>query len=130
MFTTSQSSVKDLFNDDVKSFFDAHNIYYSENLSVVGKTGGVHPYDFHFQRSKKQPERFCKTINRLTRTTRDTAIFGWLDTEDVRDSSSQLIVLINDENTVRRDDINAFKNYEIEPICFSDADKNLEKFCA
>ena len=133
MFTTSQSSVKDLFNDDVKSFFDAHNIYYSENLSVVGKTGGVHPYDFHFQRSKNQPERFCKTINRLTQTTSRTAIFGWLDTEDVRDSASKLIVLINDENPVKPDAMNALRNYSdrnIEPICFSDADKSLETFCA
>lgn len=131
MFITSQSNVKNLFNDDVKYFFDSHKIFYSEGISIVGKTGSVHPYEFHFQRSENQPERFCKTINRLNRTTRDSSIFSWLDIKDTHeDKNSTLIILINDENPVKVEDLNAFKAYNIVPIQFKDMTDNIEKFCA
>lgn len=130
MFSLAENNVQEYFNDDVKDFFDKNGIYYSENLSLVGKTGGVHQYDFHFQRSKNKPQRFCRTINRLNKTSRNAAIFSWTDTMDVHGSDSELLVIINDDNSVKGSDITAFKNYSIKPINYSQLGQNLEEFYA
>lgn len=130
LFTTSKSNVLNMFNEDVKAFFDDNNIFYSENLSIIGRTGSIYSFDFHFQRTKNKPERFCKTINHLTETTRNSAIFSWTDSAKARPDNSQMIVMLNDENRVKPADLKAFDEYNIQHVLFNQAQNNLDLFCA
>lgn len=127
---SQNSNTVNFFNEDVKEIFNENNIYYSEGLSLVGHSGNVYPYDFIFQRSKTNPERFCKTINHLTKTTQQSAIFSWLDTKDVRNDGTVFIVLINDSNSAKDNIIKGFENYNITPVKFSNLKKNISLFAA
>lgn len=118
-----------MFLEDVTTFFDKHEIYYTRDFSIIGKTKNIYTYDFHFQRNKANPtDRFCRVINHLNKSIRDATIFNWLDTMDAREDSSTLITIINDENKINEKDIVAFESYAIKPILFSSIGENQNVF--
>ena len=128
MFELNAESIKNFFIEDIAAFFDSNNIYYSRDFSLIGKTGSIYTYDFHFQRTKSKPERFCKGMNRLREDTRNLTIFNWVDTQEKRGDKGKLIVFLNDENPIKGEDMDAFKEYEILPILYSERDKHREIF--
>jgi len=119
LFTVSPEGVKDLFIEDIETFFKANDIYYSRDFSLLGKTGNFYSYDFHLQQTKEKPERFCKGFNKLNQSKRDSALFNWIDTKEKRGNSGDLIIIYNDENSVSDDVLRGFYNYEIKTIPFS-----------
>ncbi len=130
MFYLKKETVKDIFVEEIANFFNTNEIFFSPDFSLIGKTGSLYTYDFHFQRNKSNPERFCRGINRLNQSKRDMAIFNWIDTKDKRSGDSQLIIIINDENKVAKEDLSALKVYEITPVLFSEKEKNIELFAS
>ena len=129
MFELRKENVKNLFLEDVIEYFDKNDIFYTRDFSIVGKTGNIYSYDFHFQRSKNNSnERFCRTINKLNKTIRDSTIFNWIDTKEKRTDKSELIVILNDENQINKTDENALNEYEIQTIKFCDIGKFLSCF--
>ena len=130
MFLVSQNNVQNFFVEDIVTFFDANDIFYTPDFSLVGKTGSLYTYDFLFQRSSKKPERFCKAINKLDKAKRDLTIFNWIDTQERRNNSGELIVMLNDENTVNDRDINAFEQYDIKSVLFCERERYKELFTA
>jgi hypothetical protein len=123
LFVVSPETVKDLFLEDIETYFMANEIYYSKDFSILGKTGATYNYDFHFQRTKEKPERFCKGINKLDRSKRDVTLFNWIDTQEKRGASSELIVIYNDENFVSEDVLTGFYNYKVNMVPFSEREK-------
>jgi len=119
MYVVTAENVKDLFLDDIETYFHTNEIYFTRDFPLLGKTGTFYNYDFHFQRSKNKPERFCKGINRLNQSKRDLTLFNWMDTQEKRGNTSELIVMYNDNNTVSDDVLLGFKNYGIEAVPFS-----------
>jgi hypothetical protein len=119
LFVISPENVKNMFLEDIQIYFDANEIYYSSDFSLVGKTGTIYTYDFHLQRTKEKPERFCRGFNKLNISKRDLTLFNWIDTQEKRGSSSELIVIYNDENPVSDDVLTGFFNYGIKIIPFS-----------
>ena len=119
LFVTSPEVIKDLFLEDIMTYFNANGIFYSRDFSLLGKTETVYTYDFHFQRTKEKPERFCRGYNRLSRSQRDLALFNWIDTKEKRGESSILIIIFNDENSVSDDVLRGFDNYGIKTVPFS-----------
>jgi len=61
---------------------------------------------------------------------RNMTIFNWIDTKEKRSGESKLIVMLNDENAVNETDILAFKNYQIDPVLFSEREKYIDLFKA
>jgi len=119
LFSVSPESVKDLFLEDIETYFNANEIYFSKDFSLLGKTGSIYTYDFHLQRTKEKPERFCKGFNKLNISKRDSTLFNWIDTQEKRGDSSELIVLFNDNNIVSEDVFVGFNNYGIKTVPFS-----------
>ena len=130
MFEVSPENTKSFFIDDIQSFFDENEIYYSRDFSLIGKTGSLYSYEFHFQRTKHKPEIFCKAINRIKESNRNLTIFNWIDTKEKRNNEGKLIAILNDENTVSQVDIDALKEYDIEPIPFSNRMDHITLFRA
>ena len=130
LYETNADKVKNYFAEDMQTFLDANEIFYSRDFSLVGKTGSLYTYDFHFQRTRQKPERFCRTINRLNESNRNLTIFNWIDTREKRNNEGQMIVMLNDENTVNITDIDAFLTYNIEPVLFSKRQESIELFFA
>jgi len=130
IYEVSQENVKNFFIDDIQFFLDTNEIYYSKDFSLIGKTGSLYTYEFHFQRTKNMQERFCKVINKMKESNRNLTIFNWIDTQEKRNNEGRLIVLLNDEYHINTFDIDALKNYDIEPVLFSQRQKNMNIFMA
>ena len=130
MFEVSSENVKSFFIDDIQSFFDENEIYYSRDFSLIGKTGSLYSYEFHLQRTKQKPERFCKALNRVRESNRNLTIFNWIDTKEKRNNEGTLIAIMNDENTVSQVDIDALREYDIESVPFSSRMDHIKLFRA
>lgn len=130
MFQLSSEKIKSHFIDDIECYFEQNGIYPVKDVSLLGKSGSVHTYDFVISRSKLKPERFCRGINKLNTSNRNMAIFNWIDTKEKRKDESVLYVILNDENSVKSEDLTALQNYSIEPIMFSERKEKLDLFIA
>jgi hypothetical protein len=132
LFVVSPENVKEMFLEDIETYFNANDIFFTRDFSLLGKTGTVYTYDFHFQRTKNRPERFCRGINRLDMSKRDLALFNWVDTQEKRKDTSELIIIYNDEHPVKDDILRGFTNYGVPVVPFSERQKteNLQLFAA
>ena len=119
MFVLSRPNIESFFFEDVENYFQKLELYPTKEFPMIGKSGNLYSYDFHFQRTKNKPERFCKTIDNLRKQIRDVTLYNWSDTREKRNDDSTLIVIVNDNNKIDESDITAFKNYEIETVLFS-----------
>ena len=132
MFALSKSKTATLFTEDIQMFFDTRDIFYADNVQFTGTSGFTHSYDFLFQRTKKQPERLCQAVNNPNKSSVGNILFAWNDTKAIRNKSSQLIVILNDQNNVARGVEEAFANYDVKVVPWSkrnDSD-NLALFAA
>jgi len=127
LFVISPEGVKDFFLEDVETYFITNDIFYSKDFSLLGKTGSIYTYDFHMQRTKTKPERFCKGFNKLTLSRRDLTLFNWVDTQEKRGDSGELIVLYNDENSVTDEVLTGFTNWGVKTIPFSQREDTAYK---
>lgn len=119
MFIAEPNTVKNFFTEDVGLFLDSHDIFYSRDFSLAGKTGSLYVYEYHLQRTKEKPERFCKALNHLSEATRNLTIFNWLDTQEKRADKSELILFLNDEKKIEDSDLEAFRSYGVNAILWS-----------
>lgn len=130
MFAVSKSKVASLFLDDIQDFFTEKDIFYSDNVQFTGISGFSHNYDFLLQRTKTKPERLCQAVNNPNKSSMGNILFAWNDTKPARRSDSQLIVILNDQNTISRGIEDAFLNYDAKVIRWSErnSDSNLALF--
>ena len=131
MFYLASPSIRNLFFDEVKGFFDTNEIYYSEDIGVIGKSGFNHTFNFLLQRNKKHPQRFIKLMNVASRNNMERYIFSWNDIKENRKTDkreSRLIVLINDDKKVSNTVLDGFRKYDIEPVLWSERSDNTEEF--
>ena len=119
MFTVSRAKETPLFIEDIQTFFDENDIYYSDSIQIVGKSGFAHNYDFLMQRSKKMPERLCRAVNHATRSSMAEILFSWNDTKPARKDGVQLVVIINDRNEITRGVEDGFMNYDAKIVPWS-----------
>ena len=126
MFMLSQNKVASIFLEDVTEFLDSRDIFYSKDVSFVGKSGFIYSYEYLLQRTKEKPERLCKVINNPNKQNFQNTIFMWNDTKETRDNDSQLIVFLNDENKIDATVIEGFKNYDVNAIPWSEREKHLD----
>lgn len=130
MFMLSQNKVASIFLEDVGNFLDSKEIFYSKDVSFIGKSGFIYSYEYLLQRTKEKPERLCKVINNPNKQNFQNTIFMWNDTKETRDINSQLIVFLNDENEIDPTVIEGFKNYNVNTIPWSEREKHLNLLTA
>lgn len=136
MFMLSSPIVENLFVEDVARFFDEHNLYYSKDIQVVGKSNFEHRYDFLMTPSKNKPERFIRAMNIQGKGEVERAIFSWEDTLKARysdrDKSPELIVIMNDINKKHMNPewIGAFVEYGIKGVPWSQRNESIDLFAS
>lgn len=123
LYLTLRSKVTSYFLDDIQDFFQEREIYCFANMQFVGKSGYAHNYDFAIQRTRNMPERLCLAINNPSRTSLSSTIFAWNDTRPARPQNSKLIVFLNDSNSISKNVEDAFRNYEIDTIRWSEREQ-------
>ena len=128
LFLTAKSKAASFFLDDIQEYFMAHEIFYTDNVQFTGTSGFSHNYDFLLQRSRTKPERLCRTLNNPNKSNMGNILFAWGDTKPSRRGDSQLIVFLNDINPIAKGVEEAFANYSVNVIKWSEREqqKNLD----
>jgi len=120
LFCLAQPNIKSLFLEDVQAYLDINDIRYIPDVSFIGKSKLPTSYDFAIPKSKKAPQRIIKVVNTLTIDYTRSILFTWGDISEVRKDSSMLYTFIqDDEKKVSSDALTALKEYDIEPVLWS-----------
>ncbi len=89
------------------------------NVKFTGMSGYDHHFDFAIPKSRKQPERIVQAINRPTRDSALQFINAWIDTRQVRPAESKAYAMLNDEQPISGGVVDAFRNYDIRPVSWT-----------
>lgn len=128
LFYLNQSSIKSFFFEDVAKYFDSHEIYYSKDISLRGRSGYTQNFDFLLQRNKSHPERFIKLLNNPSRSHLERFIFSWTDIKEQRGEEGKFIVLINDQDKSIDTHITHLNEYDIQGVPWSKKNEYQEAF--
>lgn len=124
MFYLAAPMVSSFFYEDVVSWLDLKDIRYTPHVKLTGNSGFDHFFDFVIPKSRKQPERILKTINRPGRDTAESVAFSWIDTKEVRSANSRIYALLNDTDmNVSSSVVDALKSYDVHPVVWSRRDE-------
>jgi hypothetical protein len=108
-----------------------NEIRYTPNVKFTGKSGYDHVFDFVIPKSRREPERIVRALNRPDRETTESLAFAWLDTREVRSSESELYAVLNDtDRNPSSAMVDALRNYSIFPILWSQRNEVLDKLAA
>ncbi len=131
LFYLSQPTVTSIFIEDVTNWLELHEVRYTPRVKFTGHTGFDHLFDFVIPKSRQQPERIIKAINRPNREQAQSLVFAWLDTREVRPRDSRAYAILNDtEQDLASDVGEALKRYEIVPVPWSEREKAREELVA
>lgn len=131
MFYLAVPMVASLFYEDVVAWLDLHDIRYTPKVKFTGKTGYDHLFDFVIPKSRRQPERILQAINRPNRDSAQAVVLSWIDTKEVRSPDSRAYALLNDsEQLVSQAVIDALRNYDVQPVAWSQREAVREELAA
>ena len=131
MFYLAAPMAASLFYEDVSAWLDVNDIRYTPEVKFTGKTGYDHRFDFVIPKSRQQPERIVRTINRPNRDTAQTVAFSWIDTKEVRSPESRAYALVNDsEKTASSSVMDALRSYDVRPVAWSQRENVREELAA
>lgn len=131
LFYLASPYVANLFYEDVVQWLDISDIRYTPNIKFTGKSGFDHMFDFVIPKSRKQPERILQTLGNPKKNAIEATVFKWTDTRENRAPDSELLVLLNNNETeVAASAIDALKNYDIEPILWTERSHAKERLVA
>jgi hypothetical protein len=98
-------------------------VRYTPRINFKGKSGYDHFFDFVIPKSKLRGERILQTLSNPKKDSAEALIFKWQDTRETRIDDSKLFVLMNDaERPISGSVIEAFKNYQLNPVLWSKRD--------
>lgn len=129
LYLTSQEKVLSFFKDDVISYLDQKEIYYSLDVEFKGKSNFSHTYDLLFQKNAYNPERLCNIIDNPNKSKIANTLFSWEDTKDarkVKNPDAKLVVIMNDQNNFSENILDALEQYDVDTILWSSIDNKLQ----
>jgi len=131
MFYLAAPTITSLFYEDVVAWFDLNEIRYTPKVKFTGKSGFDHLFDFVIPKSRHQPERIVKAINRPNKDTAQSILWAWGDSKENRPMESRAFAFLNDsEQAVSPSVVDALRNYDVRPILWSKRDGAREELAA
>jgi hypothetical protein len=128
LFYLAEPMVQTLFLEDVIGWMEIHEIRYTQNVKFTGKTGYDSLFDIIIPKSRLKPERIVDAISRPTKQVAQNFVFKWIDIREVRPPESKAYAFLNDiDQSVPSDVLDALKNYEVNPILWSNRESILEE---
>jgi len=116
LFYTARETVASLFREDVEAFLTQHEVRFTPDISLIGRSGFPHRFDFVIPASGRAPERVVATLNRPTKQQVELRLFSFMDIRDVRPSDFQAMIFLNDEEGVPERALDALAQYRVEPL--------------
>ena len=131
LFYMASPTIASFFHEDVVSWLDLSDIRYTPSVKFTGKTGFDHRFDFVIPKSRVQPERIVRAINRPNRETAQVMVMAWVDTKETRLQETRAYAILNDtERTVSENVLDAMHSYDIQTIRWSEREKARESLAA
>ena len=88
-------------------------------------------FDFVIPKSRVQPERVVRAINRPSRDTAQAMAFSWIDTKEVRSTDSRAYAILNDSDQQVSENVSVpIRSYDVHPIAWSARDQAREELAA
>lgn len=129
LYLTGRSYVKSMFFEDCRSFLETHDIRFSEDILLTGKSGMSHKYNFVIPKSKEQPERLLRAVNNLDDNQTASILFSQQEVLITR-PDAVFYTIVNDEHKLKDGNINALRNYNQTVIPFSQREKFVDELTA
>ena len=131
LFYLVSPAVASLFHEDVTAWLDISDVRYTPSVKFTGKSGYDHRFDFVIPKSRAQPERVLRAINRPNRDTAQAMAFSWIDTKEVRAPEARAYAILNDSQHMVSDSVlDAMRNYEVYPVPWSHRGEALNELAA
>ena len=131
LFYLASPYVASLFYEDVTQWLDLADIRYTPKVKFTGKSGYDHMFDFVIPRSRQQPERIIQAISNPKKDSAEALVFKWLDTKETRAPESRLYAFLNDSTSVVSPSVvDALRNYDLEPVLWSQREQAREALAA
>ncbi|MFH1865693.1 MAG: DUF1829 domain-containing protein [Candidatus Eisenbacteria bacterium] len=131
LFYLATPMVTSLFYEDVVAWLDLNEVRYTPKVKFTGKSGYDHLFDFVIPKSRVQPERILKAINRPVKDAAQAMVFSWVDTRDVRSPDSRAYAVLNDgDRTVSADVLDALRSYDVHPVLWTQRATMQEELAA
>ena len=131
LFYLAPSAIASFFQEDVEAWLNVNAIRYEPNVRFSGRSGYDHRFEFVVRASRERPERVLRTIDRPSRDTAQSVVFSWLDTREGRAAGCRAYAILNDsDRPIPADALDAFRNYGVQPVPWSDRDEVREELAA
>jgi regulatory protein YycH of two-component signal transduction system YycFG len=131
MFTLSRPYIKSLFWEDVQEYLDKNDIRSSARVRFSGKSGFDQEVDFLIPKSSAKPERMLKVVTSPNRNTITSALFALSDIVKLRKEEIQAFTILNDNHKeLSKNYSEAFQQYEITPLLWSDRTSFIQELAA
>lgn len=128
MYILNENNVKHIFAEDVEKVFDYNDIMYSKDLSIIGKSGMTHKFDFLITSTKNKPEKFIKAVSNPNNSIVIKACVTDVNQAKMveREKPNNIYVILNDkEKEVSSSSENLLRDSGIHYIKFNDLSKNI-----
>ena len=131
LFYLASPMIASLFYEDVVAWLELSEIRYTPKVKFTGKSGYDHLFDFVIPKSRVQPERIVRAINRPHRDTAQAMAFSWIDTKEVRPSEARAYAILNDsEQPISESVLEALRNYDVTPVLWTARERVREELAA
>jgi hypothetical protein len=118
MYLLTKSKVSSFFVEDVNEFLKYHDVRFSRNVKLQGKSGFEHKFDFLISGGNNIPERHLRVISRPSKQAIVPLLFSFSDTANERSkyhekSQSVAILYESEDSKVSETVLVALKEYEV-----------------
>ncbi len=130
MFMLSRHIVRGLFFEQVKSFLQNNEVHFGISITLKGKSGMDHNFDFHIAPARDKPEILIQAIGRPEKQTIITKVlFPYEDVRAKRPTPVEIYAFLNDEDEDVSSDLTSYiSNSGGNPVPWSKRESVLEQF--
>lgn len=127
LFYTARETVASLFREDVEAFLKQYEVRYSPDISLIGRSGYPHRFDFVIPASPRAPERIVATLSRPTKQFVELKLFSFMDVRGIRPTDFQAMLFLNDEEGIPERALDALSQYQVEPLFWTRRRQYVER---
>ena len=129
LYIIASPKVESFFLEDVANFLHQHNVRFSRNIILQGKSSFQHKFDFLIPSSGLAPERIIKAVPSPKKQNIIAHLFAFEDTKLARENEG--IMILNDlEKEIAPDVSQAIGEYGIYEFPWKKRDELIEKLVA
>jgi hypothetical protein len=131
LFSLASPFVASLFFEDVIEWLDLHEVRYTRNKKVTGKSGFDHLFHFIIPKSRTYPERFVQAVTTPDRSATQKLFGTWVDVQGAVGDDAMGVAILNDsEHRIGAGVPDALRSYGIQPVLWSARDRALKMLAA